>query len=149
MVQEILAWLDTASRSALFSIFAMLWCAATLVAGWRIFLKAGKPGWYAVVPLLNTYQRFDIAWEGMFGVGVIVLTVIAVYLSGLDISPRWVDFAATAAALLEVQGLYKLSRSFGHGFWFFVGLVFAHPVFLLILAFGESRYHGPRSAIKR
>ena len=38
--------------------------------------------------------------------------------------------------------LHHLSMSFGHGGWFTVGLVFLSWIFMMILAFGSSRYVG-------
>ena len=38
--------------------------------------------------------------------------------------------------------LYKLSKAFGHGVGFTVGLFFLRPIFLLILGFGGSVYLG-------
>ncbi len=33
-----------------------------LVAQWKLFVKAGKPGWACLIPFYNMYCLFDIAW---------------------------------------------------------------------------------------
>ena len=38
---------------------------------WKIFVKAGVPGWYAIVPILNIYYIYKIA----FGRGIYFLTI--------------------------------------------------------------------------
>lgn len=38
--------------------------------------------------------------------------------------------------------LMRLSYAFGHGLLFALGLFFFYPIFILILAFGQSRYIG-------
>ena len=43
-------------------IVSMLVAVAAIVAMWRIFSKAGEPGWAAIVPLYNTYVLFKITW---------------------------------------------------------------------------------------
>ena len=47
-----------------------------------------------------------------------------------------------AALVLKIIGDNKLSKSFGHGAGFTVGLVFLNPIFKLILGFGSSKYVG-------
>ena len=39
--------------------------------------------------------------------------------------------------------VHKLSKSFGHGFGFTLGLIFLSPIFTLILGLGASQYIGP------
>ena len=36
-----------------------------IVANWKVFTKAGKPGWASIIPLYNMYVMFEIA--GMNG----------------------------------------------------------------------------------
>ncbi|WP_282767729.1 DUF5684 domain-containing protein [Coprobacillus cateniformis] len=38
--------------------------------------------------------------------------------------------------------LFRLSVVFQHGLLFTLGLIFFYPIFILILAFGNSKYHG-------
>ena len=33
-----------------------------IVAMWKIFQKAGKPGWAAIVPFYNSYVMYEITW---------------------------------------------------------------------------------------
>ena len=45
--------------------------------------------------------------------------------------------------LIALIDVHKLSKSFGHGIGFTLGLLFLNPLFTLILAFGSSKYIGP------
>jgi len=45
--------------------------------------------------------------------------------------------------IISIIVYYDLSRSFGHGGGFTVGLVFLSWIFLLILWLGQSEYRGP------
>ena len=49
-----------------FLLFALIVLALVIVsiAGkWKMFEKAGRPGWAAIIPYYNTYVEFDIAWN--------------------------------------------------------------------------------------
>jgi hypothetical protein len=48
-----------------------------------------------------------------------------------------------AAAVIGIIDIHKLSKSFGHGVGFTLGLIFLSPIFTLILGFGSSEYIGP------
>ena len=47
-----------------------------------------------------------------------------------------------ASIVITVASQYKLSKSFGHGVGYTIGLIFLNPIFTLILAFGSSQYQG-------
>ncbi len=46
------------------------------------------------------------------------------------------------AVIISIVYYSKLSKSFGHGVGFTLGLIFLNPIFMLILAFGKSEYVG-------
>jgi hypothetical protein len=50
--------------------------------------------------------------------------------------------AALVFLVIYIIGLHKLSKAFGHGVGFTLGLIFFEPIFMLILGFGSSRYIG-------
>ena len=46
-----------------------------VIALWKIFKKAGKPGWHAIIPFLNMYDLFIIAWKKKVGVAMLILSI--------------------------------------------------------------------------
>lgn len=42
--------------------------------------------------------------------------------------------------ILEIIFYHKMSKSFGHGIGYTLGLIFLQPIFMLMLAFGKSQY---------
>ena len=46
-----------------------------IIALWKIFVKAGKPGWHAIIPFLNMYDLFIIAWKKKIGVAMLILSI--------------------------------------------------------------------------
>ncbi len=93
-----------------------------IVACWKIFTKAGEPGWASIVPFYSQYVLFKIAmgngWFFLLQLVPLVNVVIAflVYI--------------------------KLAQAFGKGVGFGLGLIFLNPIFVLILAFGDAEYVG-------
>jgi hypothetical protein len=108
-----------------------------IAALWKVFVKAGEPGWAAIIPIYNLYTLLKIIgrpwwWLLLFVVGVIVPFV------------GWV--------LLLVVGIViaiDLSKSFAKSSGFAVGLFFLNFIFVPILGFGESRYVGPAATFPR
>lgn len=47
--------------------------------------------------------------------------------------------------IIYAMSMYKLSRSFGHGIPYALGLIFLQPLFTMILGFGESKWQGRAS----
>ena len=91
-----------------------------IVAMWKLFKKAGRPGWASIIPFYNYYVEFEIA--GMNGWFFLLLLIPIV-----DI---------VLAIILTV----KLAKAFGRSAGFAVGMIFLPFVFVPILAFGKSKY---------
>lgn len=118
----------------------------TVIPLWRIFTKAGEPGWKALIPLYSTYILYKISWKssmfwvtlGLSIVGSILMWIVSDAVIILIIG--WLLYVA--ALVLGIMLYYNLSKSFGHGAGFTIGLVFLCLIFLYILAFGKSEYKG-------
>ena len=93
---------------------------------WRVFEKAGKPGWAALIPIYNTLILLEIVGK-----------------------PWWwlLLFFIPGVNLVFIIWTYNLlSKSFGKGTAFTVGLLLLSPIFFPILAFSNAEYHGPAGA---
>lgn len=92
-----------------------------IVAMWKIFQKAGKPGWHSIVPFLNAYDEFEIAgYNGwMFLLMFVPIVNIVMF-------------------ILVVLGIAK---NFGKSVGFAIGMIFLSLIFMLILAFDNSTYN--------
>jgi len=100
------------------AVFAVVY----IIAGWKIFTKAGQAGWKILIPIYNTVITLRIV--GMSGWFVLLFLV------------PFVNF------ILAVVVAYKLAKAFGYG----VGMTILEFIFgigSLIIAFGNSKYHGP------
>lgn len=94
----------------------------SLVGMWKVFVKAGKPGWAAIVPFYNAYCLFEMS----FGNGWLFLLC----------------FVPCVNFVVMIMCCFKLAKAFGQGAGFGLGLVFLPFVFMLILGFGDAQYIG-------
>jgi len=110
--------------SAAMSIFCTVFAVFMIVCVVKIFMKAGKPWWAAIIPIYNAYVLFQITFGNgwMFLLELIPIANIVI------------------AIILDV----KLAKAFGKGGGFAVGLIFLPIIFEPILAFGDSVYAGPQ-----
>lgn len=97
---------------------------AILVAGmWKVFTKAGQPGWAAIIPIYNIYIMTKIGGKPGYWTFLCLIPVVNYIFS------IW---------------LYNMiSKSFGKDEGFTVGLVLLGIVFWPILGFGSAKYMGP------
>lgn len=111
-----------AAFSGAYLIVCLVLFVLLIVADWKIFTKAGEPGWASIVPFYNAYVLFKIA----FGNGWYFLLCLVPIVN----------------IVFGIMLYFKLAKAFGHGAGFGFGLLFLTPIFLLILAFGSSEYVG-------
>ena len=133
---------------AVYVSILVAWYIIMAVANWKIFSKAGEAGWKSLIPFLNTYVIFKIAWKGrMFWamIGSLVLGSILTSIAGEDGGFLAILGAVLflASSVIDIISVHKLSKSFGHGLLFTLGLIFFSPIFTLILGLGKSQYIGP------
>ena len=101
----------------------------SIIVMWKIFKKAGKEGWIAIIPLYNVYTLFEITLgKGWYWL-LLLVSIIPVI--------GWL-----ADAVIMILTMIKLSKAFGKDTGFTVGLVLLSMVFMAILAFDKSTYLG-------
>lgn len=133
-------------------VIAIAWYILQVVAYWRIFTKAGKPGWHSIIPVLNDWDKVDLSWSRTMAWVSLGLSVLCSILSKpySDAQANGetgflgviVFVAAIAYLVITLISEYKLAKAFGKGFGFFLGLLFLNPIFKMILGFGSAQYQG-------
>lgn len=127
--------LGSLGTGIIFCIIAVI--VILIIADWKIFQKAGRPGWASIIPIYSTYVEYAIFW----GCGWLFLLPIALTILG-NIPYVGVLFVI-AHIIVEILHQYKTAEAFGQGIGFTIGLILLHPIFICILAFGSSyTYHG-------
>ncbi len=95
----------------------------TIAGMWKVFEKAGKPGWAAIIPIYNVIVMLEIVGRPIWWIFMFLIPLANIVFG----------------ILLYVD----LSKSFGQGVGFALGLVFLSFIFFPILGFGEYKYVGP------
>ena len=131
--------------SAASVLVGLLFYILIAVAAWRIMVKAGEPGWKGIIPVYNVYSLYKISWKTSMFWALLVLELLSSIIQsasdGFLLSfVGWI--CSVAGLVIGIMGLHKVSKSFGHGAGFTLGLIFLNPIFLLILGFGSSQYLG-------
>ena len=118
---------QTTQNSALFSgIYLIVWLvliAILIPSMWKIFTKAGKPGWASIVPIYNTFVQLEIVGR-----------------------PAWwiiLMFVPFVNFIISVIILIDLAKVFGKGSGFAIFMLFFPYIAYPMLAFGSATYVGP------
>ncbi len=100
--------------------------AVFIIALWRVFAKAGQPGWACLIPIYNAYILLKIAGRPGWWLVLFFIPLVNIVIS-LIVS---IDIA----------------KAFGQGAVFGVVLLFLLcGIGYLVLAFGNYRYVGPQT----
>jgi uncharacterized membrane protein YhaH (DUF805 family) len=110
----------------LFWIFWLAFMILMIAACWKIYTKAGQPGWAAIIPIYNWYVFCKIV--GRPGWWVILFFI------------PFVNFIVGIILCID------LAKSFGKGVGFGIGLILLGVIFFPILGFGSAQYQGPAAA---
>ncbi len=135
------------SAGITYLILCAVWYLICIIGGWKVFSKAGEAGWKSIIPLYNTYIYFKISWTPvMFWVMILLIFASSFFVRSEDSTMILLGrFCTFAVAMLTAVQNVKLSRSFGHGIFYALGLIFLNPLFIVLLGFGGSRYRGPQA----
>jgi hypothetical protein len=89
---------------------------------WKIYGKAGKPGWASLIPIYNTFVMLDIV--GKPGIWFLYLLIPFVNV------------------IFAIKLTFALARSFGKDTGFALGLLMFPLVFIPLLGFGNAEHQG-------
>jgi hypothetical protein len=93
-----------------------------IVGMWKVFTKAGKPGWASIVPIYNMIVLLEIAGKPLWW-------FVLLLIPGVNI-------------VIIILVMIDLAKNFGKGAGFGLGLAFLGFIFFPILGFGDARYMG-------
>ena len=107
--------------SALIVLVVYLAIIVAIIAGfWKVFTKAGKPGWAAIIPIYNVIVLLEIAGKPLWWIILFLIPLVNIV------------FAV-------IVGL-AVAKNFGKGEAFGVGLGLLGFIFYPILGFGDAQY---------
>lgn len=98
-----------------------------IISWWIVLKKAGEPGWAILIPIYNFLVILRVAGKPWWWVFSILLAIIPIV-------------GAILFLVVFVLIAHGISKNFGKGAGFTVGIVLLGIVFIPILAFGNSTY---------
>lgn len=108
----------TAGLGFIGGIFIII--AFIIASMWKVYEKAGQPGWAALIPIYNMFVLLEIVKKPKYWF--------------------YLMFIPYAGFIWMIWTYNLLSKRFGYGVGFTLGLIFLPFIFFPILGFGESRY---------
>jgi hypothetical protein len=87
---------------------------------WKIFVKAGKPGWAAIVPIYNLIVILEIAGKPIWWFILLLIPFVNI--------------------IVLIMVLISFARNFGKGVGFAIGMLILPFIFYPMLAFGDATY---------
>jgi hypothetical protein len=109
------------------AIFLYLIVIVIYLAGmWATFVKAGQPGWAAIIPIYNIYIQLKIIGRPWWWLLLLLIPIVNI--------------------VILVIVANDMAKSFGKTVGFTIGLIFLPFIFYPILGFGSATYQGPAGA---
>lgn len=105
---------------AIVSLVYLVMIVAAIAGMWKVFEKAGQPGWAAIVPIYNLFVLLQIVNKPTWWIVLLLLPLINI--------------------VILIIVTIALAEKFGKGGGFAVGMVFLPFVFYPMLGFGDERF---------
>ena len=103
-----------------FGLFYLLMLVAVIAGQWKVFEKAGKPGWAVIIPIYNAIVILQIAGKPIWWILLFLIPVV--------------NFVMAIIVTVAV------AKNFGKGVGFAIGMLFLGFIFYPILAWGDATY---------
>ena len=110
----------------LFTAFTLALCVAIIAGVWKVFVKAGKPGWAAIVPIYNLVVLLEIAGKPLWWVLLFFVPLVNLI-------------------MMVLVGI-AVAKSFGKSAAYGIGLALLGFVFYPMLGFSDAQYQATEAA---
>ena len=107
---------------AIVGLIYLVFVVAILAGMWKVFAKAGQPGWAAIVPIYNMVVMLQIAKKPVWWIILFFIPIV-----GLVI-----------AILVAIETAKRFNQGAGFG----VGMALLPFIFYPMLGFGSATYKG-------
>jgi hypothetical protein len=109
-----------------FLFFGLALLVIAIIGGWKVFEKAGQPGWAILIPFFNLYILLKIAGRPGWWVLLYFIPLVSILI----------------AAVVAID----IAKAFGQSaLWGFILIFLLGGIGCLILGFGDYRYLGPQT----
>lgn len=118
--------MDDSLSLSVIPIFGFVFLVLILILAslWKVFTKAGKPGWGCIVPIYNVILLLEIAGKPLWWVILLFIPLVSI----------------VVAILVSIE----VGKAFGKSTAFGLGLALLPFVFYPMLGFGSAQYQGAK-----
>jgi hypothetical protein len=104
-------------------VIYLAFLALLVISMWKIFAKAGKPGWAAIIPIYNIIVLLDIVGKPVWWFILLIIPVVGIFVA--------------------IYLCHLLAKAFGKDIVMTILLIILPFIGLPMLAFGDAKYVGP------
>lgn len=109
--------------SFVFWVFYIAVIVFYIICMWKIFVKAGKPGWSSIIPIYSSLVQLEILGRPWWWLLLLFVPLVNI--------------------VIAIIMIFDMAKVFGKDTGFGFGLLFLSFIFIPILAFGDAQYLGP------
>ena len=120
MYDDVYSAESIAGLGIVFWIFYITFIIFFIIVQWKIYVKAGKPGWGCIVPIYNVVLQLQIACRPIWWIFLLLIPFVNIFFA--------------------VVIVLDIAKTFGKESIFEAGLLFLSFIFFPILAFDSSEY---------
>ncbi len=102
------------------TIFMLVVALFFIVTFWKIYVKAGLPGWGVLIPIYNTILFLKMAGKPWWWIFLLFIPIVGF--------------------IVAIIAIIAFAHNFGKSTGFGIGLLFLGLIFYPILAFGKAEY---------
>ena len=113
---------DVAAGGGFSSIIGLLVAVLVIAGMWKVFTKAGKPGWASIIPIYTVVVLLQIAGKPIWWIVLLFIPIVNI--------------------VIAVMVMISVAKAFGKGTGLALGLLFLSPIFIPILGFSDAQYTG-------
>ena len=113
---------DSASPNPFLIILWIVMTIVLIVANWKIFTKAGKPGWAILIPIYNIIVMMQIIKKPLWWVIILFVPIVDI--------------------VFVILIVYNLVIKFGQPGWHVILALFLGIIYYPYLAFSKAEYQG-------
>lgn len=153
--------MNNADLTAVYGVLSFMWLFAMaigiiqIIGVWKMYKKAGIPGWHSLIPILNIYDwlrmaGYNVVWSLIGSVGTILGIIFVVVESAsnnentMAVSVVLMVILGIIAAVLQIMGCFKMAKRFGQGIGIgFLFLLFA-PIMCMVAGFTHDWTYHPK-----
>lgn len=119
--------MEALAAAGIFVILIYLAIIVLMIASlWKIFSKAGKPGWASIVPIYNIIVMLEIVGKPTWWIILYLIPFVNI----------------VVGIIINIQ----MAKSFGKDTGFAIGMILLPFIFFPLLAFGNAQYTKPSVA---